>query len=145
MKRYNMKLTKALRTQYVRAAALVADGAVGEFAALGDGDGHLRLDAGAPHGAGQQHGAQARVALVRADVAHGRAARGRRPGPGVLRRLRARRQLQRHLLRRRLAALARGVRDLPRSGDGGGGGQEQEDDRGRPHCLFLLLASVSDF
>lgn len=82
MKRYNMKLTKALRTQYVRTAALVADGAVGEFAALGDGDGHLRLDAGAPHGAGQQHGAQARVALVRADVAHGRAARGRRPGPG---------------------------------------------------------------
>ena len=51
-------------------SALVADGAVGEVASLGDGDGDLGLDAGALGGVGQHHGAQALGALL-PDGAHG--------------------------------------------------------------------------
>ena len=61
-----------------RTSALVADGAIGHVAALGDGNGDLRLDPGSPGGAGQHDGAQAAGALP--DGVHGRAAaaRGRR-------------------------------------------------------------------
>ena len=38
----------------VRTAALVADGAAGEVAALGDGDDRAQVDPGVPHGVGQQ-------------------------------------------------------------------------------------------
>ena len=57
---------------HTRTSALVADGAIGHVAALGDGNGDLRLDPGSPGGAGQHDGAQAAGALP--DGVHGRAA-----------------------------------------------------------------------
>jgi len=45
-----------------RTSALVADGAIGHVAALGDGNGDLRLDPGSPGGAGQ-HEAQRQLGL----------------------------------------------------------------------------------
>jgi hypothetical protein len=114
-------------------SALVANGAVGEVAAFGDGDGDLGLDPGAPGGVGQHDGAEAPGALLPDGVHRAAAGAGRR-GAGVLRRRRARRQPQRHRVRRRRTALARAVR-APRRGEAGRGHHHDQSDRNRenPH------------
>jgi len=121
-------------------SALVADGAVDEVAAFGDGDGDLSLDPGALGSVGQHDGAEALGALL-PDAVHRAAAGARRRGAGVLRRRRARRQLQRHHVRRRRPALARAV-GTPRRGDAGRGHDHQSDHKETPHrhlTPFLLL------
>lgn len=118
-------------------AALVADGAVGDGAALGDGHGHGRLDAGLPRGVGQHDGAQALGDAP--DGAHLRAAARRHRGARVLRGRRARSKLERHLVHRDAAALSRAVRRIqPREA----GHQEHRDDADAPclelHIFFLV-------
>jgi hypothetical protein len=115
-------------------AALVADGAAGDGAALGDGHGHGRLDAGLPRGVGQHDGAQALGDAP--DGAHLRAAARRHRGARVLRGRRARGKLERHLVHRDAAALPRAVRRIQ------AGHQEHRDDADAPclelHFFFLV-------
>jgi len=54
-----LSFNKTMRIAGALTAAFVADGAVGDGAALGDGHGHGRLDAGLARGVGQHDGAQA--------------------------------------------------------------------------------------
>jgi len=110
--------------------ALVADGAVDEVAALGDGDGHLGLDPSALGRFGQHDGAEALGTLL-PDAVHRVAAGAGRRGAGVLRRGRARRQLQRHPVRRRRPALARAVRAA--DGHKARGGRDQGEHQEAPH------------
>lgn len=121
--------------QTVRTAALVADGAVGQVAALGDGDGQLRLDPDSTHDLGEQHRAEARGA-PHPDLLHRRAAAVRRLGVRVLPRRHARHQLQGLLVRRGGAALVLAPRE-PRRGEDGG-----QDQRGglRSLCSTLVCA-----
>ena len=115
-------------------AALVADGAVGYGAALGDGHGDGRLDAGLPRGVGQHDGAQALGASP--DGAHLRAAARRHRGARVLRGRRARGKLERHLVHRDAAALPRTVRRLQ---PGEAGHQEHRDDAEAPRLELHFL------
>jgi len=123
-------------------SALVADGAVGEVASLGDGDGDLGLDAGALGGVGQHHGAQALGALL-PDGAHSAAAGAGRRGARVLRRRRARRQPQRHPVRRRRPALARALGEARRGGEQEGEHKETPHPRHLTHTLMGHVWMIS--
>jgi hypothetical protein len=118
-------------------SALVADGAVDEVAALGDGDGHLGLDPGLLGRLGQHDGAEALGALL-PDGVHRRAAAVGRRRAGVLRRGRARRQLQRHPVRRRRPALARAA-----DGHEACSGRDQGEDEQREALHLGSLVSYS--
>jgi hypothetical protein len=100
-----------------------------------------------PHGVGQQQRAEAPGAVPPPDVAHRGAAAGRRRGPRVLHRRRARRQLQRQVVRPRLPALA--VR-APRRRRGAGQQDHQSDReeegphrRRRPRLYGAFLTVVA--
>lgn len=116
-------------------AAFVADGAVGDGAALGDGHGDGGVDAGLARGAGQHDGAEALGAAP--DAAYLRAAARRHLGPRVLGGRRARGQLQRHPVRRDAAALP-GAARRPEPGH-----QEHREQAEAPHRLGLHLFSFS--
>lgn len=117
----------------VHTAAFVADGAVGDGAALGDGHGHGGLHAGLPRRVGQHDGAEALG--VAPDAAHLGAAARRHPGARVLRRRRARGQLERHLVHGDAAALPGAVCRLH---PGEAGSHDHRDDAEAPrlelHC-----------
>lgn len=92
-----------------RTSALVADRAIGHVAALGDGDGDLRLDPGRLGGAGQHDGAQAAGALP--DGVHDGAAAACRRRLRVIGGRDAWRQPQRHPVSGGSPALPGAMRD----------------------------------